>query len=280
MQGTNIDRRCGQALTEELGEQGMQLVPRMTILIPGGQHEQVLRLERRDQLLCVGCVRHMTRDGHVDAAENRNLLQEVDQRLRQWGEDFLGKIVGKSRLVLRRGAQRLFAGAAFQRVRHQLQADRPPGGHVVIEWATSSFRSSPRQVLRNVSDSRKLKPSSELSISHTSPHAAEPAQQEARRDARGEHEVKVGGGPIYQQLHHRRDARVPGMLEVVEDQVQACADPCNGVDQYRCKSPRTILRADLEQFDQLAFQRQARLLQGAQQVGAEEAQGLVLRRQR
>ncbi|MDT4795184.1 hypothetical protein FQZ97_277390 [compost metagenome] len=131
VQGTNIDRRCGQALTEELGEQGMQLVPRMTILIPGGQHEQVLRLERRDQLLCVGCVRHMTRDGHVDAAENRNLLQEVDQRLRQWGEDFLGKIVGKSRLVLRRGAQRLFAGAAFQRVRHQLQADRPPGGHVV-----------------------------------------------------------------------------------------------------------------------------------------------------
>ncbi|MCY1443786.1 hypothetical protein D9M71_602190 [compost metagenome] len=50
VQEANIDRRGGQALTEELGEQGMQPVPLMPTLVSGRQHEQVLRLERRNQL--------------------------------------------------------------------------------------------------------------------------------------------------------------------------------------------------------------------------------------
>ncbi|MCY1407500.1 hypothetical protein D9M71_228040 [compost metagenome] len=80
VQLAGVDRTFGQALAEKFGEHRVPAVPLVALLQVYREHEQIACLERGDHFCRVVDGADMGGQLHVEAAQDRDLLHELEQR--------------------------------------------------------------------------------------------------------------------------------------------------------------------------------------------------------
>ncbi|MNM87874.1 hypothetical protein D3C81_1000670 [compost metagenome] len=91
--------RCNQALLEKLGEQWVQAIPRVLALHVHGHDKQVARLDVGDQRCRLARLADLGGHLHIEATQDRDLLQERHGRCRQVADHVFDQVIHKAGLA-------------------------------------------------------------------------------------------------------------------------------------------------------------------------------------